>query len=622
MKTDNRKLQKAFADISNHIYVNDGVLKDRVFIDIIRLIGIKMLLEKDSKNLTLNINYLKSLSPMEYDSWARELMDFAVKKGIEENPKSVWNIKESSLFWAAREISEFDFNSFPADVKGEAFQALVVNNLRGDRGEYFTPEPLVSVLCDLVQLNESTSVIDPACGSGGFLYGAYRAGVEPKSLFGSELSQDVGGAAKTRIQILGGDRNQIRIGDAFKICQELFSTFDRVLMNPPFGSRAKIEDIEILSQFELPALKQGKNKRPNPLAPELLFLELAIRLLKPGGILGTVIPDGILQNSSSKFLRDWLIEKSELISVISCPTVTFIPYGTGVKTSLITLRKNAKKSKISTSYLGISNSVGYDPRGKTKYLNVLEPASQSSEALASFKIDEDLTSISAEVKEFQLSGGSFNPNIGILVQITKESPRWDAEFYQKTDSDLIGKLEQSDAPLLAAVCDIINTKVQKKKLAGEIQYVAIADVDSRTSQIVNVQNLDVELLPSRASFIARKGDIITALAGASTGTNKHASAIINGAHDGIIVSSGFALLRPTLINSYQLLGFLRSDLFLRQIFRLRTGHAIPTVSHHDLMSIRVPRLDDQVWNEWSISIKELNERAESLYSFAESIRTK
>jgi type I restriction enzyme M protein len=620
MSTDTRKLQKAFADISNHIYVNDGVLKDRVFVDVVRLIGTKMLMEKDPNEKLLNLEYLNRLEVLEYDSWAKALMNYAIKAGIEESLKATWNIKDSSLHWASKELSIFDFNAFPADVKGEAFQALVVNNLRGDRGEYFTPEPLVSTLCGITDLSCNTRVIDPACGSGGFLYGAYRAGVNSDGLFGSELSNDVGGAAQTRVQILGGSRNQVRIGDAFKTLSDLFGTFDRVLMNPPFGSRAKIEDIEVLSDFELSSIKRRVDNKPSPLAPEILFLELAIKLMVPGGIVGTVIPDGVLQNSSSKFVRDWLLSKADLMSVISCPTVTFVPYGTGVKTSLVTMQKKSKKLRAGITYMGISNSVGYDPRGKTKYLNVLEKGPESSEALLTFKIDEDLTKISSEINELAAQEKDFKPSYGSTTTITINSSRWDAEFYQKNDSDLLAEMNQSNSPMLSAVCDLANQKIQKKHLAGDQQYVAIADVDSRTSQIVNIQSLELNELPSRASYIARKGDVITALAGASTGTSKHASAIIKGEHDGIIVSSGFALLRPTIINSYQLLGFLRSEFFLRQVFRLRTGHAIPAVAHAELMDIRVPPLENPIWNVWATNIKELDSKAENLFKFADSIR--
>jgi len=619
MSIDTRRLQKAFTDISNHIYVNDGVLKDRVFVDIVRLIGAKMLMERDPAHKLLDLKYLNNLQVLEYDSWAQELLSYAIVSGVEENSNAKWNIKESSLHWAAKEISIFNFTDFPADVKGEAFQSLVINNLRGDRGEYFTPEPLVSTLCRITDLTESSRIIDPACGSGGFLYGAFRAGVSPTNLFGSELSNDVGGAAQTRVQILGGIRDQVRIGDAFKSLEDLYGTFDRVLMNPPFGSRTKIENIDILSNFELSTLKQGRINDPQPLAPEILFLELAMKLLRPGGIVGTVIPDGVLQNSTSKFVRDWLLRNANLISVISCPSVTFVPYGTGVKTSLLMLEKKSKLTKVSKSYMAISKSVGYDPRGKAKYLNIMEEK-DASDTLMNFKVDEDLTDISNEINSLNLSKNDNRLSFGSLTEITSLSSRWDAEFYQKQDSDLLEEMDQGNYPLLSAVCDLVNQKLQKRNLSNEQQYVAIADVDSRTSQIVNIQNLESKDLPSRASYIARKGDVITALAGASTGTPKHASAIIKGEHDGLIISSGFALLRPTIINSHQLLGFLRSEYFLRQIFRLRTGHAIPAVGHSELMDIRIPPLEDPIWGTWADDIKELDTRAENLFKFADSIR--
>ncbi len=620
MSIDTRRLQKAFTDISNHIYVNDGVLKDRVFADIVRLIGAKMLMERDESQDLLKLDFLKNLEILDQDAWAMELMEYSILHGIEVSSNAKWNIKETSLYWAAKELSIFNFRDFPADVKGEAFQALVINNLRGDRGEYFTPEPLVSTLCKISNITENTTIIDPACGSGGFLYGAYRTSASATNLFGCELSNDVGGAAQTRVQILGGHRDQVRLGDAFRSLQDWHGSFDRVLMNPPFGSRAKVENIDVLSSFELASLKNGPKMKLQSLAPEILFLELAIKLISPGGLIGTVIPDGVLQNSSSRFVRDWILNQADLVSVISCPSVTFIPYGTGVKTSLITLQKKKKGIRKNLSYVAISNSVGYDPRGKTKFLDSLvdDPTSQS---LMNFKVDEDLSEIAQEINSYGSSPTTFNPIIGSFADIGLHSPRWDAEFYQVSDSEMLKEMADQGYPLLSAICDLQNEKLTKKHLKGAQEYVAISDVDSRASQIVNIQNLDVNELPSRASYIARKGDLITALAGASTGTSKHASAIIKGEHDGVIVSSGFALLRPTIVDSYQLLGFLRSDFFLRQIFRLRTGHAIPAVGHTELMDIKVPPLNSDIWNIWRENIKELDSKAEALFKFADSLRS-
>ena len=152
------------------------------------------------------------------------------------------------------------------------------------------------------------------------------------------------------------------------------------------------------------------------------------------------------------------------------------------------------------------------------------------------------------------------------------------------------------------------------------RYIAIADLDSRMSQVVNIQNLDSADLPSRASYLVQTNDVITAIAGASTGTEKHASAIIKKDLSGAIVSSGFALLRPTKISSAQLLGLLRSSHFLRQALRLRTGHAIPSIGHKELMSIQVPPVGDPIWAVWEKNISELDRKADALFKFADSLR--
>jgi type I restriction enzyme M protein len=177
MANDTRDLQKALSDISNYIYVNDGVLKDRVFSDVVRLIALKLKFESKGTSGLLGSEHLAKVPALEVDRWAKELLEFGVQEKIEDKENARWNIKQTSVLWAAKQLSKFSFSDFPADVKGEAFQALVVNNLRGDRGEYFTPQPLVSAISEMASLTKGTRVIDPACGSGGFLYGAFRAGV-------------------------------------------------------------------------------------------------------------------------------------------------------------------------------------------------------------------------------------------------------------------------------------------------------------------------------------------------------------------------------------------------------------------------------------------------------------
>lgn len=611
MTTDTRELKRVLTEISNYIYVHDGVLKDRVFSDVVRLIGAKLQWEVSGNSDLLDFNALSRIEELEADSWAKDVLEFAIKEGLETTENSRWHVKDTSLLWAAKQLARFTFKDFPADVKGEAFQALVVNNLRGDRGEYFTPAPLVEAICDAVPLEGGHRIIDPACGSGGFLYGAFRAGVSPTNLFGLELSHDVAEAAKLRLKLLGGSPDQVLVGDAFKSSQELHGTFDAVLMNPPFGSRTKITDLDVLTSFELPQI--GRPSNPKPMAPELLFLELALKMLSGGGVMATVVPDGVLQNSSAKYVREWLGSQADLKAVISCPSVTFQPYGTGVKTSILVMKKgNPRKSR--TTYFGVSTSVGYDARGVPKYRSSLSASGDAGRSL-----DNDILHIGSEASK-HIRGSKSNTRIG-KVHLGAVSPlRWDAEFFADKELELLTQLQERGFRPLLEIAELVVSRFSIPSGVDAVSYIALGDLDARTSQIANVQILHPEDLPSRATYAVKSGDVITATSGASTGTRKHVSAIISEQLGHAVVSSGFAVLRAKTVSNFQLLGLLRSDSFLRQVFRLRTGHAIPSITDKDLLSVLVPPENAPMWSQWSATMEKLHEQAESLLAFAEGSR--
>ncbi len=116
-------------------------------------------------------------------------------------------------------------------------------------------------------------------------------------------------------------------------------------------------------------------------------------------------------------------------------------------------------------------------------------------------------------------------------------------------------------------------------------------------QVVSYQIMKSHEAPSRATYGLQKGDIITAISGASTGTSRQASALITEDEDGAICSNGFAVLRHIRhVDPLFLLSYMRSKYYLRQVRRLMTGHAIPAVSTEDLATVLVPipTKDEQV----------------------------
>ncbi|MGH2542287.1 MAG: N-6 DNA methylase, partial [Ardenticatenaceae bacterium] len=143
----------------------------------------------------------------------------------------------------------------------------------------------------------------------------------------------------------------------------------------------------------------------------------------------------------------------------------------------------------------------------------------------------------------------------------------------------------------------------------EIHYISISDIDYRTMVVAAQQSLRIHEAPSRASYRVREGDIITAIAGASTGTAKHATALITAGEDGAICTNGFAVLRNVRgVVPFFLLAFMKSEYFLRQVRRLMTGHAIPAISLEDLAGVLVPVPSQEIQLEIGQSVRLIHEQ--------------
>jgi restriction endonuclease S subunit len=134
-----------------------------------------------------------------------------------------------------------------------------------------------------------------------------------------------------------------------------------------------------------------------------------------------------------------------------------------------------------------------------------------------------------------------------------------------------------------------------------VRYVELSDVSNQYGEIVNSETLSVFDLPSRATYEIATGDLMTAVAGNSIGTANHVSAFVNEEFDGCVCSNGFRVLKvdQDLIDPLYLLFFFSTKEFQDQIFRLRTGAAIPAISDSDFLSILVPRLSASAENDIS-----------------------
>jgi type I restriction enzyme M protein len=126
-----------------------------------------------------------------------------------------------------------------------------------------------------------------------------------------------------------------------------------------------------------------------------------------------------------------------------------------------------------------------------------------------------------------------------------------------------------------------------KNSKDTVEYIELSDINTHSFEIINSTTYNVHELPSRASYEIKEGDILTAIAGNSVGTKKHATAFVSKEYNGCICTNGFRVLRNFKIDPYYFLYYLRTEEFLKQMFMYRTGAAIPNVSDTDLANIEI-----------------------------------
>jgi type I restriction enzyme M protein len=148
-----------------------------------------------------------------------------------------------------------------------------------------------------------------------------------------------------------------------------------VLTNPPFGSRIKVSDPEILRQFALghrwsstPCGWAQDSALRDAQDPQILFLELCIKLLKPGGRLAIVLPEGVFGNTGLGYVWDFVRREGEITHLIDCPRTTFQP-STDTKTNVLFFRRHDRKAsdapKESAVWTAVALHAGHDRRGRT-----------------------------------------------------------------------------------------------------------------------------------------------------------------------------------------------------------------------------------------------------------------
>lgn len=606
-------LSAIFEECHNYIYANEGLLKDKIFHEIVKLLAMKLYDEQNNAKRGLQFGitsgeYRNILAnrPSDFELRIGKLFDTVRSRYASFFSDDVLKLEPLTLAYIVGRLQYISLAQSPGDIKGEAFQTFVYRHQRGDRGEFFTPHPIVRLAVEMIAPKPHETIIDPACGSGGFLIQTIsyvcrqhpdidRSAYVRERLRGIEFNPDVALSAMIRLAFEGGVGAEILCANALLENEQFSHAFDIVLTNPPFGSKGKIEDQRILKSY---LLARRWNRTSNDewevtrsvlagQSPEILFIEKCLKLLRPGGRMAIVLPDGLLQNISNSHIRFWIRSQARVLGVVSIPQEAFVPYGTGIKTSLLLLQKlPAAADRV---FMARIKKIGYDVKGQPVCRRddngkmIRTPAGLPV-------IDDDIDDIVLSYRQFQ--NGNLESESETIFSVPEKmlNARLDVEHYHPDDRKLLEQLQANGAKPLGEIADILN-ETDDFRLAsnGDIRYIAISDVDARTMQVVSQQVIKPHEAPSRATYRVRQGDIITAISGASTGTPRHATALITEDEDGAICSNGFAVLRNIHgVEPLFLLAYMRTEYYLRQVRRLMTGHAIPAISIDDLAKVLVP----------------------------------
>jgi type I restriction enzyme M protein len=299
------------------------------------------------------------------------------------------NIKHNTIYQIVGILSPYTLletktDSHGLDIKGTTFETFLKGTFRGPLGQFFTPREITDFMVSIVDVKGNELVLDPACGSGGFLIACmkkvddeleerYRLGkiddlddqkkqYAENNLFGMDINERMAWVAKMNMVFHGDGHGGIVCCNSFTITtrnEDVVSRRYRVILtNPPFGS--KISDPKILSDPRLKDVSRAK-------LTEVLYLGLSISLLEPHGRLGIVLPDGVLTNSTLQFVRDFIKRETIVKAIISLPNEAFMPFGAGAKASLVFLEKIDPKNPYHVQgpvFMALASNIGYDATGR------------------------------------------------------------------------------------------------------------------------------------------------------------------------------------------------------------------------------------------------------------------
>ncbi|MCP4111214.1 MAG: N-6 DNA methylase, partial [Desulfobacteraceae bacterium] len=508
-------LKVVFREIRDYFAGNvTGITRDeKVARNIINLLLCKIYDEKNKKDdETVEFGNRPNEDTKAFYWRISNLFELVKKKysDIIEHDETI-EIESYDLSHIVSKIESYSLLEADRDVFADAFEEFIGTAFRGGEGQFFTPRNVVQMMIDVLQPQSGERIVDPACGSGGFLSYILRELIKNKIsgylLTGIEKDLFLSKLAKIYLALLGQDDYHVFCENSLdkpekwnRKTKELIrlNSFDLILTNPPFGARIPVVGNHLLKQYELGhywkknqtkwhQTKKLRTRQP----PQILFIERIIQLLKKGGRAGIILPEGIFGNPSKRYVWDYIRKHASVIGVVSLSQQTFQP-STHIKTSVIFLEKRIKSRN--SVFMAIADSVGHNKNGKEIYKKKND-GSFVTDGCGNNILDDDTPAIAVNFKKYlnQQLGREDKSGFTVLTDHINENI-FIPESYNPEIKQKLSQVKKTGQYQLVTIGELVKKQVIHIKRGNEVgsQYYGTGDVPFvRTTDIVNWEiNMD------------------------------------------------------------------------------------------------------------------------------------
>ena len=403
-------LKATFRDIRNHLAgMTTGITRDETLAqEIINLLFCKIY---DEVYTDPNVQVKFRAGVDEPSDLIKQRINELFEKDVKKEFSDVFDDKDTitldkdSIRYVVGELQNYCITEAKREAIGDAFEVFIGPALRGAEGQFFTPRNVVQMIIEILQPSPREYIIDPACGTGGFLIVALehiwkkiedegkrknwsseilvsqKRDVASKFLRGIDKDSFLAKVTKAYMAIVGDGRGGVFCENSLKNPNEwsnsaqekiVLNNFDIVITNPPHGSKIPIKGEKILEQYQLARVwKRDRttgewyitNKIKDKQSPQVLFIERCLQLLRPGGRLAIILPESLFGNPSHGYVVTFLKKNTRIFGIVSMPEELFQPH-THNKTCVLFVEKEAQKSN-DTIFMSIVKWCGHDSRGNT-----------------------------------------------------------------------------------------------------------------------------------------------------------------------------------------------------------------------------------------------------------------